>query len=113
MIREEAIKILEYRRCLICQTCRYFHTPFVCERCNERNCKGEKEALKMAIEALKAEPKHGHWIDGVEDFLGVPARIMRCSVCGKARPMSIFANDGFAHNYCSNCGASMMDEVEE
>lgn len=55
MTREEAIKILEYRRCLICQTCHYFHTPFVCERCNERNCKGEKEALKMAIEALRAE----------------------------------------------------------
>ena len=49
----------------------------------------------------------------VEDFIGVPARIMRCSVCGKARPMAIFANDGFAHNYCANCGADMREAERE
>ena len=56
--------------------------------------------------------KHGHWIDSIEDFQGMPARIKRCSVCGKARPMKIFSNDGFAHNYCANCG-SKMDEVKK
>lgn len=93
MTNEEAIEILEYRRCLICHTCHYFHTPVVCERCNERNCKGEKEALKMAIDALKAKPKHGRWKDaGMGDY--------RCSRCDEI----VTGNRYF---YCPNCGAEM------
>lgn len=104
MTREEAILVLEYRRCLICQTCRYFHTPFVCEVCRERNCNGEKEALKMAIEALEAEPvKHGRWIYVGEN------NIFECSLCS----VQVRIYEGFKEHwhYCPYCGAS-MDESE-
>lgn len=60
-----------------------------------------------------AEVRHGHWVDGIEDFQGMSARIMRCSVCGKARPMAIFSNEGFVHNYCANCGAKMEGDDEK
>ena len=103
MTREEAIEILEYRRCLICQTCHYFHSPFVCERCRERNCKGEKEALKMAIKALEAEPiKHGRWI--MKQHLLFHQQLPYCSECDKTGI--------FAYDYCPHCGAK-MDEVTE
>ena len=51
-----------------------------------------------------AEVRHGRWLAYAEDFDG----FARCSVCGKGETMF-----GEQWNYCPNCGASMMDEVEE
>ena len=49
------------------------------------------------------EPKHGRWI-GIDDF---PHETWECDRCGK-----IIETDE-PPNYCENCGARMMDTVEE
>ena len=61
----------------------------------------EKEAVNMAIEALK-EPKQGEWIvknDEMEVF---------CSVCDKPLPCS--DEYDYETNYCPNCGARMRGD---
>lgn len=51
----------------------------------------------------EAEPvKHGRWI-GIDDF---PHETWECDRCGK-----IIETDE-PPNYCENCGARMIDEVE-
>ena len=57
------------------------------------------DALNMAIEALKQEPKTGHWILDETD------NSITCDKCG----CLIWANDisnGEAY-FCPNCGAKM------
>lgn len=55
-----------------------------------------REALGMAIEALKAEPKHGEWeYDG---------EYTRCSNCGVVLDTYM---QGVFYTYCPNCGAKM------
>ena len=83
MTREEAIAILSDIR-------------------SDYNCFDENEepkyhALSMAIEALKVDPKRGHWIK--TDFY-----FEKCSNC------SDLGLKGF--KFCPNCGADMR-EVEE
>lgn len=66
----------------------------------------------MAVEIEKRmalEPKHGRWINKFvcsNNHIG-----LWCSECGKLF-YNIPTEDG-EYNYCPNCGASMMDEVEE
>ena len=70
------------------------------------------DARKMAIEALKVESKHGRWIT-VSDGYGngvATASICECSLCKDT--IWVYKNDKRKWNYCPNCGASMMDEVE-
>ena len=61
-------------------------------------------ALSKAIFALKAEPKHGQWIEYVNSHC-------ECPFCHSE--WSFFDNDTERFDYCPNCGAQMMDEVEE
>lgn len=58
--------------------------------------KDRREAVEMAIEALQAEPKHGHWIERAKCEY-------RCDQCGKI----VFADDENELNYCCSCGAKM------
>ena len=66
-----------------------------------------REAFRMAIEALKVEPKHGKWMPyefGNEHW-------HKCSVCGKADE---YINDlGLVavRNYCPNCGCDMREST--
>ena len=85
MTREEAIKIID------------------CYDIGFYDLSGEKipanklaDAFDMAIEALKAESKHGHWIERAKCEY-------RCDQCGKI----VFADDENELNYCCCCGAKM------
>lgn len=61
------------------------------------------EAVFMAIKALKAEPRHGRWIEDEYGFLV-------CSECGNtAEYLPILGQ--IETPYCSECGAR-MDEVD-
>ena len=126
MTNEEAIKILEYRRCFICQTCHYFHTPIVCESCREINCKGEKEAIKKAIQALKSEPKHGVSLIESEYLLNeideldwyrisngnfIEGAKEESEAFYRAEDVYRVIKNARRYNYCPNCGADMR-EVE-
>lgn len=58
------------------------------------------EALEMAINALKKEPKTGHWIEGSDiDIMGKKVYWYTCSNCNEDR--------GQNTNYCPNCGSRM------
>ena len=62
--------------------------------------KDTQKAYKMAIEALKVEPKHGRWIE--EDDAIIHGH---CSSCGW---VSVWQEtDVLGMNYCPNCGAKM------
>lgn len=58
------------------------------------------EAYRLAIQALKSEPKHGRW-DGDT-----------CSVCGFSWCDVTYEAPQTEMSFCPNCGAR-MDEVEE
>lgn len=70
-----------------------------------------RNAVDIAIEALKAEPKRGKWIDDRVAFY------RHCSECGanvRANLYEIFLDCDVRDLNCyPNCGAKMMDEVEE
>ena len=62
-------------------------------------------AFNMAIEALKQEPKTGHWIEGSDiDIMGKKVYWYTCSNCNEDR--------GQNTNYCPNCGARMFESQE-
>lgn len=61
------------------------------------------DTLSVAIQALKAEPKHGRWI-----FTPTTGKY-RCSACEKEDKIVPWGKPPF--NYCPNCGADMR-EVE-
>ena len=65
--------------------------------------KKRHDALEKRIEALKQEPKSGHWKWGV-DCRGT--YYCKCSECGI----------GMGHteyDYCPNCGVKMEREVDQ
>lgn len=84
MTREDAIKI--------------FNTVLLFGKCD---CPKEEiaECLKMAIKALKQEPKTGH--RACKDLFGSGY----CSECNN------YLN--YYDNYCPNCGAKMESEAED
>ena len=61
------------------------------------------KVIQQVVNMPTIEPKRGHWID-VEP---TPFRekFATCSECGVRQLID-------KDNFCSNCGASMMDEVE-
>ena len=63
-----------------------------------------KEAVIVALNALREPVKRGRWIINTDDF--TPA--YRCSVCSYNKPMIAGekAQQG-AMNYCPHCGAQM------
>lgn len=63
------------------------------------------KALKLAIEALQAEPKRGTWtITETYDCEGGEIPHLICSEC-KSEPMAWSSKRLF--DYCPNCGAKM------
>lgn len=68
--------------------------PAIKRTWNDKKC-------KEILEALEQEPKTGHWIDEVT-LIG--AKICRCSRCNFIIPKPRIKN-----NFCSNCGASMVE----
>jgi len=58
------------------------------------------EAVYIAIQALKSEPKHGRWIKSKKSDYH-----WECSNCG-------YGLTDYRTTYCYDCGAR-MDEVEE
>jgi len=60
------------------------------------------EFASVLTSADVQEVKHGNWV-GIDDF---PHEIWECNRCGRII-------EGDRENYCPNCGASMMDEVEQ
>lgn len=68
------------------------------------------EAIDMAIEALRAEPKTGEWIKATgmmpPEFHGHHC----CSECGNFANMEPpFGNREDLSNFCPNCGADMRN----
>ena len=57
-----------------------------------------QEAKTMAIEALKQEPKTGHWI------MDRQRETRQCDKC-----MTVYRWSFNPHNYCPNCGAEMKE----
>ena len=85
MTKEEAIKILQ-RKTTIPNDDETF--DYICK------------AYDMAIEALKQEPKTGHWI------MDRQRETRQCDKC-----MTVYRWSFSPHNYCPNCGADMRGEV--
>ena len=84
MTREEAIAVLE-------SDAEYMYSN------DSPYC---REAYRMAVEALKAEPvKHGRW-----EFIGGYGYQYRCSECTNCAERKT--------QFCPHCGA-MMDERDE
>lgn len=60
------------------------------------------DALNMAIEALKQEPKTGYWKRiSIDKYVQHAQYYYRCSECGE----DVIGE----HNYCHNCGARMAE----
>ena len=72
------------------------------------------EARTMAIEALKQEPKAGHWIlqpsnkeQGERDFIW-----WKCSECGQVIYSETERDRREYHAFCGRCGAKMIEPQE-
>lgn len=62
------------------------------------------DTLKMAIKALKQQPKTGRWLDKkttIKDGHGLAYGRYGCSVCKKKQPSK--------SDFCPNCGADMRE----
>lgn len=97
MTKEEAIKKLEAEKSRICMGCMHPQQVGWCEECC---CL--PEAYKIAIEALKVEPRHGIW---VESWKGV---WHSCSVCGGIPLLNAKGQDVLS-DYCPHCGVRMYE----
>lgn len=77
----------------------------VCEECKLYGTTGtdhcEADCVRVAIEALKKEPRKGKWYRQTNDYVDY----YECSECGVA--MGIYD----VKNYCPNCGS--RNEVKE
>lgn len=117
MTNEEALKHLTAKlECLMRskgfrEKCDTYNSCEGCYECDlgykQGNIGDQIESLKIAIQALKQEPKSGHWQKiSADKYSEHAAYYFRCSECGK----DIIGE----HNYCPNCGAKMTEsEVEE
>ena len=61
------------------------------------------EEFLMAIQALEAEPKTGHWIEVTNGRGG-----HECDLCHEYAP-SYQDGDEYLTKYCPNCGAEMVE----
>lgn len=80
----------------------------VCEECKLYGTTGtdhcEADCVRVAIEALKKEPRKGYWID-IKNKNGTVIAV-RCSNCGNS-PKHAIKSD-----FCPNCGADMREGEE-
>ena len=69
--------------------------------------------MLTVIEELPSAERRGRWINGNEGIWNAVI-LPKCSICGETfYEMNVNINGEYPYNYCPNCGASMMDEVEE
>ena len=66
------------------------------------------QALKMAIEALKAEPKTGKWIKTVNGNGWNEWYVLKCPFCGATIEDKQYRS--WKYNCCPNCRAKMEGE---
>ena len=94
IIKEEAVKIL--------------NTVLLFGKCD---CPMEEieECLRMAIKALKQEPKIGHWIRQ-KGILGEETNTYECSLCG--RTIYCYEEDELEDYPFCHCGAKMVKPQE-
>lgn len=79
----------------------YIDTPVTKEQIQLIN-----DTFDMAIEALKQEPKTGHW-KVVGDGYGDNAYICECSKCKDT--VWVYKDADRRWNYCPTCGAKMAE----
>lgn len=65
------------------------------------------KTVKCIMEIV-TEPKHGRWIESQ-----IPEEKYVCSNCGGACWYYDYQGEVAKSRFCPNCGARMMDEVEE
>lgn len=86
----------------------------VCEECELYGTTGtdhcEADCVRVAIEALKKEPKTGHWIKEESPY-GWDGHSYQCSECGRSIHLDTEMEDLEDYPYC-HCGAKMQ-EVQE
>ena len=97
MTREEAIRHIKD---IICENNTVKHSDIVV-------FEEEKEALKMAIEALEQPSRrNGKWVPNKHWCYP------ECSICGKTyteNTVKELLNSDKPHNFCPNCGAKMIN----
>lgn len=100
MTSEEAIEVLRYLddQCIWQEDC-----------IQVGGCNHCKEAINMAIEALKDRPQ-GKWIktsdgDGWNDWY-----VFKCPLCGATIEDRQYRS--WEYNFCPNCGAKMKGGAE-
>lgn len=75
-----------------------------------------RQALEMAIKALKQEPKTGHWIKHNESITLLTGTTITggvvCSECGYKTHNKTHVIIGCPYKYCPNCGSKMEGGTE-
>ena len=66
----------------------------------------------MNLPPAQPQRPKGKWMPFETDLNDIHCRFVRCSVCGKTRPVKVFSNEGFEFNFCPNCGADMRGDAE-
>ena len=94
----------------MCKKCSYYNTM---QGDGYSTCKSS-EARKMAVKALKAMSKTGHWV--LNDNQGVmPAgyKMYHCSECGREISSKYHGKVSMLKDYpYCHCGAKMINEVD-
>ena len=92
---------------------------FILANIDRRVCDDElNEALDVAIKALEAEPKTGHWIDDNENEIDAQygRHLYKCSKCNEYADMFVGGTEDWwdieKPNYCPNCGCRMVEPQE-
>lgn len=63
------------------------------------------EAIDMAIEALRAEPKTGEWVETVDGNGWNEWGVLKCPLCGATIEDKQYRS--WEYNFCPSCGADM------
>lgn len=86
----------------------------VCEECKLYGTTGtdhcESDCVRVAIEALKKEPRKGQWCPQNDDYFDW----YECSECGYGSEGEMQYSSEFdvRTNFCPNCGADMREGEE-
>lgn len=83
----------------------------VCEECKLYGTTGtdhcEADCVRVAIEALKKEPRKGHWIEHEKSISTAFKHLRECSCCKCYFDWLMPRN-----SFCPNCGADMREGKE-
>lgn len=111
--RESGIEDKEegFETVIVCSCCDFPATTFYSENCESRTqirtrfCTNCGADMLEKLPSAQPERRKGRWINDVAyyDEEGCPCIVTRCDQCGEP-------GNG---NYCSYCGANMMEEKHE